>query len=122
LLTTSSDNDGLTWSVADGTRQQLLRGQFGSLATGAFSPDGHWIVTAGPRAAVLWPSATGTLLYYLRGPEDRLTDVAFSPDGMQVLAASDDGSVRTYDCKVCGDIASLEALAEARLAQPGLGG
>jgi WD40 repeat protein len=122
LLTTSSDNDGRTWTVPDGMPELLLRGQFGALATGAFSPDDRWIVTAGPITAALWPTATGTLLYYLRGPTDRLTAVSFSPDGGQILAASLDGSVRTYDCAVCGELAELEELAEERLAQPGLDG
>jgi WD40 repeat protein len=122
LLTTGSDNDGRTWTVPDGEPDLLLRGQFGALATGAFSPDDRWIVTAGPFTAVLWPAATGTLLYYLRGPTDRLTAVSFSPDGRQILAASMDGSVRTYDCVVCGELAELEALAEERLRMPGLEG
>jgi WD40 repeat protein len=122
LLTTGSDDDGRLWEVPTGRQLQLLRGQFGSLATGAFDPDGSWMVTAGPIAAALWleSSTDDPPVYYLRGPRDRLTDVAFSPDGKQVLAASADGTVRTYDCEVCGDLASLEALAEKRLRQPGL--
>jgi WD40 repeat protein len=121
LLTTGSDNDGRTWTVPDGNPDLLLRGQFGALATGAFSPDDRWIVTAGPMSAALWSTSTGSPpVYYLRGPTDRLTAVSFSPDGGQILAASMDGSVRTYDCEVCGDLASLEALAEERLARPGL--
>jgi hypothetical protein len=122
LLTTSSDNDGRTWSIPSGKPDRLLRGQFGALATGAFSTDGRWIVTAGPVTAVLWPPGSDTPLFYLRGPEDRLTAVSFSPDGRQVLTASADGGIRTYDCAVCGDLPSLERLAEERLAHTGLVG
>ena len=121
LLTTSSDNDGRLWDVPSGTLRQILRGQFGGLATGAFSPNGSWIATAGPVTAALWPADAGTPLSYLRGPTDRLTDVAFSPDGRQILAASNDGTVRTYDCAVCGDLASLERLAAERLRQSSVG-
>jgi len=45
-------------------------------------------------------------------------------DGLGVPRRGDgskDGSVRVYDCRVCGDLASLEALAEAWLARSGLG-
>ena len=117
LLTTSSDNDGRTWEVPSGRRHQILRGQFGGLAGGAFSPSGRWIATAGPVTAVLWPADAGSPLSYLRGPTERLTDVEFSPNGRQIVTSSDDGGVRIYDCEVCGDLASLERLAEQRLRQ-----
>jgi WD40 repeat protein len=120
LLTTGADSDGRTWAVPSGAPLQLLRGQFGGLAAGAFSPDGRWIVTAGPTTAVLWPAATGQLLFYLHGHTAQLTAASFSPDGKQILTASKDGSVRLYDCVVCGDLATLEAVAEARLARSGI--
>ena len=55
------------------------------------------------------------------GHTDQLTTVSFSPDGRQVLTASKDGSVRTYDCHVCADLAGLERLAAERLRQSSSG-
>jgi WD40 repeat protein len=120
LLTTGSDSDGRTWDVQSGAQVHLLRGQFGSLAAGAFSFDGRWIATAGPISAVLWPAATGRLLFYLRGHTAQVTAVSFSPDSRQLLTASKDGSVRIYTCTVCGDLSSLQATADARLAHSGI--
>src|SRR5262249_3368874 len=116
LLTTGTDADGRTWSVASGTPIDLLRGQFGSIAAGAFSPDGRWIVTAGPISAVLWAEQTGQLFFYLRGHTKRLTSISFSRSGTQVLTSSADGSIRAYECQICGDLQSLESLAERRIA------
>jgi WD40 repeat protein len=121
LLTTGTDGDGRTWAIPSGALLQTLRGQFGSLTSGAFSSDGRWIVTAGPISAVLWPAASGELLFYLYGHTEQLSSVAFSPTGWQVLTASKDGSVRGYNCAVCGTLAGLERLAEERLRSSGLG-
>jgi WD40 repeat protein len=44
-----------------------------------------------------------------------VTTASFSPRGYRVLAASTDGSVRVYDCDVCGGRAQLRALAKRRL-------
>ena len=121
LLTTGSDSDGRTWSVPGGAPLTLLRGQFGTLTAGAFNHDGRWIATAGPISSVIWSGREGQLLFYLRGHTAQLTTVSFSPLGEQVLTASKDGSVRTYDCTVCGDLEALEALAATRLARSGNG-
>jgi WD40 repeat protein len=120
VLTTSSDRDGRIWSVGSGKPLVVLRGQFGVLTAGAFSPDGRWAATADGLSAVLWPAATGQVLFYLHGHTAQLTAVSFSPDGRQVLTASVDGSVRVYDCQVCGDLESLAELADARLARSGV--
>ena len=69
---------------------------------------------------MIWPSATGRLLFYLHGHARSSRRSSFSPDGRQLLTSSVDGTVRTYDCPVCADLAGLERLAEARLASSGL--
>jgi WD40 repeat protein len=120
LLTTSSDKDGRIWTVADGKPDVLLRGQFGVLTAGAFSGDGRWAATADGTSAVIWPVDTGRLLFYLRGHSSQLTSASFSPRGNELLTSSADGSVRVYECVVCGDLEELEALAEARLARSGV--
>jgi WD40 repeat protein len=85
----------------------------------AFSDDGRWVVTAGPVSAALWEVASGELVYYLRGHEGRVRTAFFVPGGHRVVTASDDGTLRTYRCDICGDLAVLVRLAERRLARTG---
>ena len=79
----------------------------------AFSPDGHWIVTAGPSAARLWFAATGVAGKYLFGSRYPLRSAAFSPDSRRIVTAGTDGAIRIYRCETCGTPAQLEALARA---------
>jgi len=50
----------------------VLSGHFGTVGAVAFSPDGRWVVTAGPISAGLWPTPTGRLLFYLLGDTSAL--------------------------------------------------
>jgi WD40 repeat protein len=95
----------------------ILRGQFGPVAAIDFSPNGLWLVTAGPISAGIWPRLTGDLLTYVRGQTKQLTSVSFSPDGRTILSSSLDGTVGTYRCDVCVDLDGLMRLAERRLAR-----
>jgi len=81
----------------------------------AFSPDGHWLVTAGPTSAGLWNIASGRLLFYLRGHSDQVEDAAFAPDSRHIVTASADGTVRIYACDICGSVYELAQLAHTRL-------
>jgi WD40 repeat protein len=107
-----------TWDVATGRLRHVMVGPFGTVAAGAFSSDGRWIVTAGPISAALWRTGAESPYFYLRGgdtPLQFLTAVSFSPDGRLVLSASKDGSVRLYPCEVCGSLEQLITRAESRL-------
>jgi len=104
------------WSVEGGRLLTVLRGHFSPIYGVSTSPDGRWVVTAGRITVGLWPRASGQLLTYLRGPESTLTGVSFGSDGRSILAGSLDGNAYLYRCDVCGNLASLEALAEQRLA------
>jgi len=46
-----------------------------------------------------------------------LSHVAFSPRGWNLAIGSRDGSVRTFDCRLCGNVKQLAAIAVARLAE-----
>ncbi len=115
LVTGSLDHDARVWSVADGRLLTVLRGHFSPIYGVSTSPDGQWVATAGRITVGLWPSASGQLLSYLRGPKATLTGVSFGADGRSILAGSLDGNAYLYRCEVCGNLASLEALAQKRL-------
>jgi WD40 repeat protein len=122
LLTTGAlPRNVATWDVRTGKLLHLLVGHTGTVRSGAFSPDGRWIVTAGPTVAGLWQRDGEEPYFYLRSnathpdSEKLLNAVSFSPNGRLVLSSSEDGSVRLYRCDVCGDLNVLLALAMARL-------
>jgi WD40 repeat protein len=105
------------WNVKTRRQVHLLRGHFGTVAAIEFSPDRKWIVTGGRTSAGLWSMATGRDPVFLRGHTKLLTSVSFSPDGRTILSSSLDGTVRTYACKLCRDLAGLVQIAELRLAR-----
>jgi WD40 repeat protein len=120
LVTSSRDHDARIWNVDTGA-STLLRGHFGPVFDASFSPDGRFVVTAGPMTAGLWDAGSSKLIAYLRGHEEPLTAASFSPDGTQILTSSRDGTVRTYACQVCGGVDALAKAAESRrdaLARP----
>ena len=81
--------------------------------------------TAGPRTAGLWDARTGDFFApsglvadpFLRGPvRGPVTAAVFSADGRHIVTSSGDGTVRTFECTVCGGLSELVRLAERRLA------
>jgi WD40 repeat protein len=119
VLTASLDHDARLWDAGSGKLLQKLRWHFGRVSDASFSPDGRWIVTAGPSTAQLWqPGFQDPLLPFgLGGHVKPLTSAVFDPSSRVVLSASQDGTVRTYRCAICGGIDELLPLARARLAQ-----
>jgi WD40 repeat protein len=118
VLTGSLDHDARLWDADSGSLVQKLRWHFGRVGDASFSPDGRWIVTAGPGTAQLWqPAIQAPLLPFGLGGHLRpLTSAVFGPDSRTVLTASQDGTVRTYRCEICGGIDELLPLADRRLA------
>jgi hypothetical protein len=45
-----------------------------------------------------------------------LTAIALSPAGWKIAAGGAEGTVKTYDCRLCGNIDDLVAVARQRLA------
>jgi WD40 repeat protein len=58
----------------------------------------------------------GDRLYFLVGPTAQLTSATFAPGGQTVATTSFDGTVRTFDCVLCGGLDRLVPTARARLA------
>src|SRR5439155_17480234 len=102
IVTASFDHDARVWDVATGRLIEVLRGHFGVVSDARFSPEGRWIVTAGPSTAGLWDVRSGQLIFFARGHEGRLTSAAFGPVDHRIVTGSVDGTVRTYACDVCG--------------------
>jgi WD40 repeat protein len=71
--------------------------------------------SSGPTSGGLWQTSTGHLLFYLRGHTAQLEDAEFAPDGKHIVTASDDHTVRTYTCDVCGSVYTLAELAHKQL-------
>jgi WD40 repeat protein len=123
LATSSLDRDVRVWNVSSGAQLALLRLHAGGVLDVAYSADGRWIASAGPTAAGLWETRkTGQWptdpIYLVRGPTTRpLSHVAFSPRGWNLAIGSRDGSVRTFECHLCGRVRQLTAIGRARLAE-----
>jgi WD40 repeat protein len=120
LVSSSRDHDARIWDARTGRLLHQLEGHYGSVVDAQFSPDGRWVVTAGPITAGLWNVRTGELVMYLRGPTTHPTAVAFTPDSRTVVAAEANGVVRRYECAVCGTVNELLALADRRLERTGV--
>jgi YD repeat-containing protein len=118
LVSSSADRDARIWNVKTGRLVQKLHGHFGPVLDARFSLDGRWVVTAGPITAGLWLVGSDAPPIFLDAPVERpLSAAAFAgQDGRLVVAASLDGSLRSYYCDICGDVHELLALAKRRLA------
>jgi WD40 repeat protein len=124
LATASKDSDARVWNVRSGEQVSLLRFHQGAVNDVAFSKDGRWLATAGPTAVGIWQTQKrGRWLTHplsaVRAPltitNPAVNSVAFSPRGWRIVFGSKDGSVRTFDCTLCGGIKQLTAMAKARL-------
>ena len=119
LVTAERDGDLILWDVDSGRALRTFRGHFGAVADARFSPDGRWIASAGPRSVGLWRASDGKLTRLLFGPEGPFTAVAFLDDSRTIVALTEAGEVSAYNCRICGEIPELLALADERLAATG---
>jgi WD40 repeat protein len=117
LVTTSLDKDAMIWDAESGDRLYLLRGQFGAVSDAGFSPDGRWVVTAGPFSAGLWRLGENSIHTYIRNTDQPLR--ARFTDSHTIVTVARDGTVRSWFCDTCGTLDELVTLAEKRLAQTG---
>jgi WD40 repeat protein len=118
LLASGGSDDYLrVWDVRSGRLLVARVAHQGPVEGVGFSPDGHWIVTAGPISAGVWGATSGQPLLLLHGPTQPLHAALFTRDGKTIVTAGYDGTIRTYDCLVCGNFSQLVHAAELELAQ-----
>jgi WD40 repeat protein len=117
LATTAKSGDVRLWHVRGGKPlAQDLHFHTSVVSEAAFSRDGRWLVTAGPIREAVWRVSTGKRLLLLRGHlPGGITSTAFSPRGWRILTGGIDGTVRTYDCRLCARLPGLLALGRERL-------
>ena len=117
VATASLDHDVRIWDAITGARLNVLQHNT-AVHDARFSPDGRWLISAAFRAG-LWNPRDGTLVVRLQGHEGTLTSAAFDESGRTIVTGGVDGTVRRYDCEICGGIDDLVALAEERIAATG---
>jgi WD40 repeat protein len=118
LVTASRDGSARIWDVSTGRSLHTLR-HFRDVADAEFSPDGRWVVTAGPSTAAVWDARSGRRLFDLRGHTAPLVFASFDRSGRRIYTASEDGTIRRYECDVCASGDELVAFARARIARTG---
>ena len=116
LVTASRDHDARVWDVATGDERlppRALRAGLPCLVQPGRPLDRHRrpdhggaLERAAPPAAPLPPRPRGR----------SSTSASSGPDGSRILTSSPDGTVRGYDCLVCGSLDDLVVVADARVA------
>jgi WD40 repeat protein len=115
VVTASSDADARIWDAQTGETLHVLRGHAATVFDASFSPNGRWVVTAGPTTAGLWDARTGERVYFLQGHEGGHLRAAEFRGSDQIVTSGADG-VRRFLCDTCGGLTDLLRLAERRLA------
>jgi WD40 repeat protein/DNA-binding SARP family transcriptional activator len=113
VATTSHDATARVWEVATGKAIAVLRHR-SKVSRAVFSPNGKFLLTASGPAATLWDIESEKSLTQFPGHRGEVTWVEFvSP--RRILSASDDRTVRLFDCEVCGTFDELLELARSRV-------
>jgi hypothetical protein len=95
-----------------GAKSRLV-GQFNAIKDVSISPDGRWVVTAGPISAGLWRSSSPGIHTYLRYT-DRPVAAKFLTN-TRIVTLAHDGKTRQWICDYCGTLDQLISIAKARL-------
>jgi WD40 repeat protein len=115
FVTAGRDSNVRVWSAATGDTLYVLRGHFAIVSGAAFSPNGRWIVTAGPGTAGLWDVPSRQRMLFLQGHSGPLLAATFDATGRRIATVGVDGTLRAYACDVCGGTTELLRLAQRRL-------
>lgn len=95
------------WQLETGELVRTLYGNFGAVYAVAISPDNKTVATADflgdslghqTVAIQLWDIATGELIHTLPEYSNRILALCFSPDGKTLISASEDKTIKIWQC------------------------
>jgi WD40 repeat protein/serine/threonine protein kinase len=91
LMTSGDDQTLRQWDVPSCQAADVR--YMATLATAAiYSPDGHWIATAGvDRSIRIWPAEGGEMVGAWHGHKDLVDALVYSPDGKELASLGKDG-------------------------------
>jgi WD40 repeat protein/serine/threonine protein kinase/tetratricopeptide (TPR) repeat protein len=102
VILTRPDGSTRAWESATGMelpQPAEPRAPSDAISLNAISQDGKFQAAGGSDGVVrLCAAATGKVLFYLAGHTGSITATAFSPDSRRLLTASQDGTVRLWEC------------------------
>lgn len=106
------------WDWAEERPLRVLPAAEQRLSTAAFSADGERVITGDVAGTTgVWDAGTGHRLAWFERHTEYVNTVTTSPEGDRILTASDDGTVRAYECDVCLPLDDLIEQAERRVAE-----
>ena len=100
-LVGSITHGGSLWRTSQGERLfdwNHKQGEFTNIIACAFSPEGHYALTADHQTMVLWSTETGKALTFWTAPNEVLS-VALTPNGNYALLGLADHSAVLFDVK-----------------------
>lgn len=96
LVSASFDTTAITWSLASGIAEKVLRFHQGAVNAVVFLPDGR-IATSGEDARIaIWQPSGGQPTAILEGHTAPVAALAVSPDGRTLASAGWDNTVRLW--------------------------
>ncbi|MFK3979744.1 hypothetical protein ACI2K4_05115 [Micromonospora sp. NPDC050397] len=109
------------WPATGGSPTLLAAAGQGAATTRlTYTPDGRHLALLGGEELTgiqLWATAAATEPVTLHPLGPGPLGFAFAPDGERVVTVHSDGSVRTWDCDLCGSVERLLTVAATRLSR-----